>query len=489
MSNQPRWQSRHIIITLLSPILAIVFALSLVQILKAAESGASPDLTQSTKTVNNAQATAGSKLSYTVVVSNTGGPSPVLNVTDTLPVELTYDMGTLVVTPDVGTYGVANNVITWTGVLNTNTSITLQFDATLTDTLTAGTIVTNSAQIGDGFSVLTREAGTLIITQSPTSTLYLPIISTPLPKPTISATKPNSANNWTVSWDGGVTSATKYELQEAQDASFTTPATYDVNGTSQAFTKVASFNNYYYYRVRTYANGLVSEWSDPIRVIGNYRDDFNDSSSNWTPVRRMTFLEQTNAYYGSGSEAGNLIIVVADRWDWMIASPLVEAPSLPYAIEYRARVHDASNLISGGLVFGGDWNGQPCPEVGNVYRTTNCFNHFYNYNFIFYGPLKLLHEQVDSLVWCPDCGGSPIKRIGTTTELDPLIPNGPSLDWHTYRVEVREDGARFYLDGVFKQHFTDTTWINEPYFGVFASTDEYKPSIWFFDYFEVTNLD
>ena len=224
-------------------------------------------------------------------------------------------------------------------------------------------------------------------------------------------------------------------------------------------------------------------------IIGGYRDDFSDASSGWSPVRRTTYLEETVAYYGSGSEAGNLIIIVADRWDWLIASPLKPTPEAPYAIEFRTRVHDASNLVSGGAVFGGDWNGQPCPEIGNVYQTTNCFNHFYNFNMIFYGPLKLLHEQVDSLFWCPNCGGSPIKRLGPTIDVDPILSNGPSLEWHTYRIEVRASGVKFFVDNVQRATFSNTTYINEPYFGVFASTDEYKPSIWFFDYYQVTALD
>jgi hypothetical protein len=317
----------------------------------------------------------------------------------------------------------------------------------------------------------------------------MPVSTKPVPAPELTASRPTSGNNWTMSWTVDATGVTKYEIQEAQNASFTNPTTTELTLTSQPVAKAASFNNEYYYRVRAFIDSQVGDWSNVVKVAGNYTDNFNDPSSNWEPVRRMTFLEETVARYGTGNEAGNLILIVADRWDWMIASPLREAPSVPYAIEYRVRVHDASNLVSGGPVFGGDWNGDACPEYGNVYQTDNCFNHFYNFNFIFYGPLKLLHEQVNQLVWCPNCGGSPIKRLGPTQEVDPILANGPSLDWHVYRIEVRADGARLYVDGNFKGHFTDTTWINEPYFGVFASTDEYKPSIWFYDYYSVTHLD
>ncbi|WP_420644323.1 hypothetical protein [Candidatus Leptofilum sp.] len=316
---------------------------------------------------------------------------------------------------------------------------------------------------------------------------YLPIVFTTFK---IEVSLPNSSNQWTVSWDK-VSGATGYIIQESQDPNFVMIADEITVGDvdSYQFDTPLSFNNVYYYRVRPVYPDYNGPWSDSVMVIGGYRDDFNNDTSGWVPTRRMTYLEETVVRYGSGSEAGNLIIIVADRWDWLIGSPLKPAPEPPYAIEFRARVHDASNLVSGGAVFGGDWNGDACPEIGNVYQTDNCFNHFYNFNFIFYGPLKLLHEQVNSLVWCPTCGGSPIKRIGPTVDVDPILSNGPSLEWHTYRIEVRNSGVQFYLDGALKWTFSDTTYINEPYFGVFASTDEYKPSIWFYDYYQVTRLD
>ncbi|WP_420631977.1 hypothetical protein [Candidatus Leptofilum sp.] len=343
-------------------------------------------------------------------------------------------------------------------------------------------------------AIAAPQASTITATETISATgvvssniIYFPLVFTPFE---IDISLPNSSNQWTVSWDK-VSGATGYIIEESQDPDFATVTDEVTVGDvdSYQFDLPLSFNNVYYYRVRSVYPDFNGAWSDSVMVIGGYRDDFSDDTSGWVPTRRMTFLEETVVRYGEGSEAGNLIIIVADRWDWLIGSPLMPAPEPPYAIEFRARVHDASNLVSGGAVFGGDWNGDACPEIGNVYETDNCFNHFYNFNFIFYGPLKLLHEQVNSLVWCPTCGGSPIKRIGPTVDVDPILANGPSLEWHTYRIEVRNSGVQFFLDGAHKWTFSDTTYINEPYFGVFASTDEYKPSIWFYDYYQVTRID
>jgi hypothetical protein len=195
-------------------------------------------------------------------------------------------------------------------------------------------------------------------------------------------------------------------------------------------------------------------------------------------------------YYSVESGDHVLINLVDDRYDWLLASPLRPAPAIPYAIEYRARAHDVSNLISGGAVFGGNWNGGDCPQQGVEFFTgQNCFSQFYAHNYIFYGPLKLQWEKVKQLNYCPDCGGSALKRIADTHVIDNIIPGDQASAWNNYRIEVRSDGVRLFVNGAFRYHYTDTEFVNRPYFGTFASTFEYKPSIWFFDYYRVTRID
>ncbi len=308
----------------------------------------------------------------------------------------------------------------------------------------------------------------------------------------LAATRPNSNNQWTISWQP-IPGVTAYELQESQTADFASPTIYTLasNTSTQMLQKPLTWSNVYHYRIRGMVNNNAGPWSEPITVIGGYRDDFDNPGSGWA-VRRSSYREKTFVLYGTGANSGNLIALVDDRWDWFVASPLAPAPQVPYVIEYRSRVHDAANLVSGGISLGGDWAGDACPDPNNFYTTNHCFNHFYNFNYIFYGPIKLLFERVDQLYWCPTCGGSLLKRLGNIGQTWPafdVLANGPSLNWHTYRVEVREDGIRLFIDGAFKRHFATTNYIHEPYFGVFASTDEYKPSIWFFDYYEVRPLD
>lgn len=326
-------------------------------------------------------------------------------------------------------------------------------------------------------------------------TLYFPYIFTSLPTPVMTVTVPTSANNWTVNWsvdDGGLVDS--YILEEAQDADFNNIVnTYSLNGatTSQAVSKPASPDNSYYYRVRSVGGSQLSGWSDVGVAHGAYLDSFDDPSTGWA-MRRFTFLEETNVYYGSGAEDGQLVVITADRWDWVLGSPLRHAPAVPYEVEYSMRVHDPSNLVSGGAVVGGDWTGEACPAptFPEFYDNDHCFNQFYNFNMIFFGPMKLLFEQVDFLDYCPNCGGSQIKRLGPTTIVENIDGlENPATDWHNFRIEVRDDGLRFFVDDKFVRHFNDTSYIHQPYFGVFSSTDEYKPSIYLFEYYSVTPLD
>lgn len=348
---------------------------------------------------------------------------------------------------------------------------------TVTGNLTDSTVITPSA----------------VLEPDPvsTTTIIFPLVSKPLPRIAISATRPNSANQWQVYWEDKGDDY-QYRLQQSQAPDFSELLSDELlSDTSRDIAHSASPFNAYYYRVRLETSNKIGPWSWTRAVTGAYADNFNDPSTGWT-MRRTTYLEETVSWYGVGNEAGNLIIVVADRWDWFIVSPLQAAPEPPYVIEYRSRVHDASNLVSGGAVLGGDWNYEACPDPLHIYGTDHCFNHFYNFNYIHYGAMKLLFEEVDRLFWCLGCGGSPLKRLGDLKnwrDIDPVFSNSTARDWHTYRIEVRESGLRLKIDGVDKGAFGTDAYVNDPYFGVFASTDEYKPSIWFYDYYKVTPLD
>jgi hypothetical protein len=250
----------------------------------------------------------------------------------------------------------------------------------------------------------------------------------------------------------------------------------------------------YYYRIRALKSGHSSDWSNVVKVVGAYYDEFTSNQTGWSgptlkdALRRLTYIERTDSWYEIGDW---LILRVEDSWDWAIASPLMPAPQPPYVIEFRSMPANLGNLVSHGVVFGADWTGAACPDWSSllgVYAHQNCFNHFYNTNLIWSSgtDLTLLWERIDTLIWCPTCGGSPMKRLGDTH----VIRFHPDASgWNDYRIEVRESEIKFYLNGSLSYTYSDTRWINEPYFGVFASTDEYSNSTWRWEYYKVTPLD
>ena len=423
----------------------------------------------------------GATVSYTLTLSNTGTLSDVYNLT------FSSDWAISVPTTSFSLAGGASSPVA--------VGIAIPLGATEGDSDTA--VITATSQT-DALVM----ASVLLTTTTELQRTYFPVIAKPFPAPpvpTLSATRPNSANHWQMNWTiSNATYVTGYTLQQSQDPTFVSGVTtYDLasSAVGQPINTIqASSNNVYYYRLRALGPDDNSAWSNVVEVIGAYYDDFTNNQSGWSgptlkdALRRLTYIERTDSWYENGQW---LIVRVEDSWDWLIASPLKPAPSVPYVIEYSSKPANLGNLVSHGVVFGGDWAGAPCPDwstIQGIYQHTNCFNHFYNGNIIWSSDsdLTLLWERIDQLVWCPNCGGSPMKRLGFTFAMG--IDTNAS-DWNNYRIEVRADSIRYFFNGELKYNYTDTRWVNEPYFGVFASTDEYSNSTWRYEYFKVTPLD
>ncbi len=467
-----------------------------------ASRGAGRDFSDSSKSVDETSAMPGDELTYTIVISNSNGSADqAVSLDDTLPDTLTYVAGSLEtdVTGDAEfTTTDDDNRITLTGVISAAASVELTFKAQIDSSgITNGSIITNSATIVGGNEVTTVDAETTI-TVPPISrkTNYLPVLFKELLAPTISLiTKPNSANARTVGWtDGGGANVT-YDLQWDDHPEFTSPSeASNVGSLSYQHDLPASYNNVTYYRVRSESTtGQVSGWSNTIAVVGSYRDDFNDAGGDWA-IRRTSYLEEVRGFYELNQSW--FVMQVDDKWDWGIASPMKPAPEPPYAIEMRVFQVTDGNLISFGIVTRGDSNGQPCLVPGAIYSAFNCFSNFFNANFINQAGrgevLKLLWEEIDRLVDCPNCGGSRIKRLsdneGAWRELSDMTPVIPG-DWNLWRLEVLSDRQRLYVNGILQSEFVSSERNTNPYFGVFGSTDEYNNSTWRIDWVTVKPMD
>ncbi|MBK6712418.1 MAG: hypothetical protein IPG51_19115 [Chloroflexi bacterium] len=125
----------------------------------------------------------------------------------------------------------------------------------------------------------------------------------PPPTPLLTATNPNSANDWQMNWtiaDG--TNVLGYELQQSQDAAFVTGITthnLSTAAVSQLINTVEpSHQNVYYFRLRALGKDQNSGWTSPVQVIGAYLDNFTSNQTGWSgptlkeALRRLTFIEK-----------------------------------------------------------------------------------------------------------------------------------------------------------------------------------------------------
>lgn len=114
--------------------------------------GFPPDLSPSAKSVNTVQVVPGQIITYTISLYNRGiGEATSVRLTDTLPIYLTYQAGSL--WASAGTYGEAGGVITWTGPIAAGISVTVRFSAVVSPSLspTDSVAIVNEAQVDDGW--------------------------------------------------------------------------------------------------------------------------------------------------------------------------------------------------------------------------------------------------------------------------------------------------------------------------------------------------
>jgi hypothetical protein len=276
---------------------------------------------------------------------------------------------------------------------------------------------------------------------------------------------------------------TEYEVEESINEAFVgATSTIIPGGTNNlVVTKLLSLNNLYYYRVRATGGFGETPWSNIQQVRGGYRDDFNFDTSGWSMRRQDTDTVVNDSFYRDG----HLVLEMDSSYDYQIVSSLAPAPAPPYQLEARIRLVGVDNLHSYGMIFGGDWNGQQCPN--NDY--SSCFNHYYRLNVVWSGNLNdRLTVQMKRIDYHepPENSGRGIDLMSwRTVEVNP-----PSENWQTWTFKVYANGViRLFLNGQQIHETFDTKYINDPYFGAFSSTDEYNGLEAEFEYFEASFLD
>jgi uncharacterized repeat protein (TIGR01451 family) len=460
----------------------------------------------STKVANTDEVLPGGAVTFTITAVNSGNvDSPPMTVVDALPAGLTYLSHEFKV-PNGGlqTGGSAiNNVITWEGVLGAGGSVEIVITASVPVDAPAGKQYTNTAVISAESETAEPSVKVTVGEASNSPFLRLPIIiygERPLTPDVnnFAATRPNSLNQWSVTWDQ--TGAVGYELQEAHRADFSDATTHvlgPVNRFDAAYAP-SPFNTFYY-RIRSSAGAVNGAWSPTLKVVGGYRDDFDNRDTGWS-LRRTSHLDEVKNWYEIEPGKSWNILQVKDRWDLGLASPLMEAPSIPYAIQLEVKSVEPGWQKGLGFVLEGDKVTDQCPSDTNStdgwYKHKDCFNEFYEFMLVEGANKKNLQVQrVHEVVWLGSgSGGIPVHRKVAKNWYIEKISGVSWDDYNVMRVEVYADHINFYAgkrgEALKLQLVIDENYYPEnAYFGTIATTQEYSNSVGRYEYVEALPLD
>lgn len=322
----------------------------------------------------------------------------------------------------------------------------------------------------------------------------------------------NGEYGWALSWDAGPgTESLSFDVEESRDATFGSGVTtYTANGNSLVIRQPASTDNVFYYRVRL-ANFPNGEYSDVLRVIGAYRDDFETETGDWE-MRREDFDDTENVMSYTD---GNLKMHVRGRWDYMITSPLRPAPDMPYRIKTRVKFDGPGNLNTYGVVFNGDWTGQTCPSIFPDSRLSdqgtstlveyeiaptaddalrprslsnvddNCFNAYYRNILLWFTGAGEMRSSFKRIQYHDDNNsgrGDFLQRNGDWKNIS--LQSGDANGWNEWTWEVYPNGEIHLYSGTDLKYVArdnEAVYTNR-FFGLWASTDEYPGSDPLYDY-------
>jgi hypothetical protein len=107
----------------------------------------------------------------------------------------------------------------------------------------------------------------------------------------------------------------------------------------------------------------------------DYETQFTDTISPW----HASYWSENNSYIlehnadCDDNRCGFLELTVEDSAAFVLVSPTLVSKKPPYTVETRALIKDKQDGDKYSLVWGGSWNGAPCPQPD----LSSCFNEYY----------------------------------------------------------------------------------------------------------------
>ncbi|MEI2611341.1 MAG: hypothetical protein V9G20_22140 [Candidatus Promineifilaceae bacterium] len=205
-------------------------------------------------------------------------------------------------------------------------------------------------------------------------------------------------------------------------------------------------------------------------TVGPYVDNFDFSSTGWTMRRQSTgpTSPSNGVSYVTG---GRLEMSVGKSGQYEIAAPMAVAGGNTYKFETQAQFITPQDQSGYGIVFGGDWNGQTCPNS----NYTSCFTSYYvlevrwlanNNNPLLVARMREItgHDSNNNPTGTILFDWTEARLVNGVT----INPNGVN-EWD---VQYESNGTIkvWVANQLFKTITGETSYFSQRYFGLFAST-------------------
>ncbi|HEV7427903.1 MAG TPA: hypothetical protein VGQ46_16225 [Thermoanaerobaculia bacterium] len=190
-------------------------------------------------------ASAGSAATDPVIGNNSGAAAVEIGSTTTCPQQ------PLLTAPIFGTTVSSPVTFSWTNVPGATTYIVSITTSGTTQTVSAATNSLSQA-LPNGAYTWTVQANGPNACQATSASASFNVCNAPAPPVPSVVGVTTTGQTYNVQWTA-TEGTTLYELQEAGDAAFTSPTSFTIGGTSQAFTKNVSAPVTFFYRVRSLA--------------------------------------------------------------------------------------------------------------------------------------------------------------------------------------------------------------------------------------------
>lgn len=202
-----------------------------------------------------------------------------------------------------------------------------------------------------------------------------------------------------------------------------------------------------------------------------YVDDFLNSNSGWA-MRRQATGPGTPANNVDYVQGGRLEVKVNKAGHYVIAAPLAAAASTnKYRIETQAQLINPQDQSGYGIVFGGNWNGQTCPNS----NYTSCFTSYYllevrwlanNNNPLLVARMLQVtnHDSNNNPVFTTVFNWTEVRTVGGVT----INPNGVN-EWD---IQVESNGTItvYVANQLLKTVTNEASLFSQKYFGLYAAT-------------------